>query len=191
MIRNLTIQYEAEIATIVNHNDWVRTKAKAVRLDREMHVALELDRIMRHFRTVYRFAGVASNNIYWNLTQTPIRVMTVPAARDFITLVNPVILEMEGTDVLSIEGCGSVPDGSYVVKRKPYVAVGGYTTKNEYVELEYGSKDFASDGDPMFASYKNKEWVIQHEMDHLDGITIMDIGELFDFGSLMPEGNGS
>ncbi len=62
-------KYGLRIATIVDNNDWVRTKAREIDLDKELHLAKDLDRIMRHMRDVYKFVGVSSNNIYWNLTQ--------------------------------------------------------------------------------------------------------------------------
>jgi len=75
-----------------------------------------------------------------------------------------------------VEACGSVPNKVYIVRRKPYVLISGYTIEKERIELEYGSKDFYAGEDPIYSSYSNQEWVIQHEMDHLDGITIKDKG---------------
>lgn len=109
----------------------------------------------------------------------------IPGDKKYITLINPKILKLAGQDVQSIEGCGSIPEGSYVVNRKPFVSISGYTLKKEYIELEYGSIDYIADKEPVFATYSNKEWIVQHEMDHLDGITIKDKGALFDFNKLM------
>ena len=52
------------------------------------------------------------------------------------------------------------------------------------IELELGSRDLDVGDDPVIGMYY-KEWVIQHEMDHLDGITIRDKGTLFDLQELM------
>ncbi|MGO9138208.1 MAG: peptide deformylase [Syntrophales bacterium] len=165
------------IATIVDDNDWVKAKAREVDLDKELHVAKDLDRIMRHMRDMYKFVGVSSNNIYWNLTQTPIRQILIPTTeRKYISVINPEILKLEGQDNNYVEACGSIPNKVYIVRRKPYVLISGYTIEKERIELEYGSKDFYSGEDPIYSSYSNPEWVIQHEMDHLDGITIQDKG---------------
>ena len=48
--------------------------------------------------------------------------------------------------------------------------------RETHIELEYGSKDYYAGEDPIYSSYSNPEWVIQHEMDHLEGITIQDKG---------------
>jgi peptide deformylase len=103
--------------------------------------------------------------------------MLIPTAdRRYISLINPKILKLERQENKCAEACGSIPNKVYVVKRKPYVFISGYTLDKQYIELEYGSKDFCAGEDIIYSSYSNKEWVIQHEMDHLDGITIEDKG---------------
>jgi peptide deformylase len=165
------------IATIVDNNDWVKTKAREIDLDKELHLAKDLDRIMRHIRDLYKFVGVSSNNIYWKLTKAPIRQILIPTTeRKYISVINPEILKLEGQENNYVEACGSVPNKVYIVRRKPYVLISGYTIEKQRIELEYGSKDFYAGEDPIYSSYSNQEWVIQHEMDHLDGITIKDKG---------------
>ena len=165
------------IATIIDNNDWVKTKAREIDLDEELHLAKDLDRIMRHMRDLYKFVGVSSNNIYWNLTQTPIRQILIPTTeRKYISVINPEILKLEGQENNYVEACGSVPNKVYIVRRKPYVLISGYSLEKERIELEYGSKDYYAGEEPIYSSYSNPEWVIQHEMDHLDGITIKDKG---------------
>jgi len=167
----------ARIATIVDNNDWVKTKAREMDLDKELHLARDLDRIMRHFRDLHKFVGVSSNNIYWNLTQAPIRQILIPTTeRKYISVINPEILKLEGQENNYVEACGSVPNKVYIVRRKPYVLISGYTIEKQHIELEYGSKDFYAGEEPIYSSYSNPEWVLQHEMDHLDGITIQDKG---------------
>jgi len=185
-IHEMLEKYNVRIATIVNHNDWVKTKAREIDLDNELHLAKNLDKIMKYFRELNKFVGVSSNNIYWNLTQTPVRVVYIPTTeRKYITIVNPKILKLEGKDINSVEACGSVPDNNYTVKRKPYVSTSGYTLEKKYLELEYGSKNHDIGEEPVFSSYNNKGLIIQHEMDHLDGITIKDKGTIFDLNGLM------
>jgi len=170
-------KYEVRIATIVDNNDWVKTKAREIDLDKELHLAKDLDRIMRHMRDLYKFVGVSSNNIYWSLTEAPIRQILIPTAeRKYISVINPEILRLEGQENNYVEACGSVPNKVYIVRRKPYVLISGYTIEKQHIELEYGSKDYYAGEEPIYSSYSNQEWVIQHEMDHLDGITIQDKG---------------
>jgi peptide deformylase len=184
-IHDIIKKCNARLATIVNHDSWVRSEAAEIDLDAQFHFAVILDRIMKYFRQQHFFAGVSSNNIFWKLTKKPIRAMLIPGEKKYITLINPKVIKMAGNDVLSIEGCGSIPDGSYIVSRKPFVSVSGYTIQKDFIELAYGSVGYIPDKEPVFATYSNKEWIVQHEMDHLDGITIKDKGTLYDFNKLM------
>jgi len=176
-VREFQEKYDVRLATIVDDNDWVKTLAREIDLDSELDLAGLLDGIMRHFREKHLFVGVSSNNIYWNLTPTPIRQILIPTEkRRYISLINPKILKLAGKDIPCVEACGSIPRGNYLVKRKPYVLISGYTLEKEYIELEYGSKRHAGGEGPVMTTFRNKEWIIQHEMDHLQGITIKDIG---------------
>jgi peptide deformylase len=175
--REMRDKYAARIATITDDYGWVKTKAREIDLEKEFQLAVKLDAIMRLFRETQKFVGVSSNNIFWNATETPIRQILIPTAeQSYITVINPVVLKMEGEDNDYVEGCGSIPGRVYIVKRKPYVSISGYTLEKQYIELEYGSKDYYAGGQPIFSSYSRKEWIIQHEMDHLEGITIQDRG---------------
>ena len=73
-------------------------------------------------------------------------------------LINPVILEAEGEEVME-EGCLSVPGIRAEVKRKAKVLVKGYNLDEKEVIIE---------ADGLLAR------VIQHEVDHLDGILFFD-----------------
>ena len=127
------------IATIIDNNGWVRTKAREIDLDKELHLAKDLDRIMRHMRDLHKFVGVSSNNIYWNLTQAPIRQILIPTTeRKYISVINPEILKLEGQENNYVEACGSVPNKVYIVRRKPYVLISGYTIAKE--RIEFGSE---------------------------------------------------
>ncbi|MGC9977415.1 MAG: peptide deformylase, partial [Syntrophales bacterium] len=142
-IHHMQEEYGLGIATIFDNNDWVKSKAREIDLDKELHLARGLDRVMRRMRDLYKFVGVSSNNIYWNLTQEPIRQIFIPTAeRKYISVINPEILKLEGQENNYVEACGSVPNKVYIVKRKPYVLISGYTLEKEYIELEYGSKDY-------------------------------------------------
>jgi len=190
-IHDIVKKCRAQLATIINHDRWVRSKAAEIDLEPEFHFVIILDRIMKYFRQQHMFAGVSSNNIFWKLTKKPIRAILIPDEKKYITLVNPKILKLAGQDVQTVEGCGSIPDGSYVVCRKPFVSVSGYTLQKDYIKLEYGSVDYIPDKEPVFATYSNKEWIVQHEMDHLEGITIKDKGNKFNFNRLMEKNTTS
>jgi peptide deformylase len=176
-IHTMQEKYGLRLATILDRDCWVEIKAREIDLDEELHLVRVFDRIMRHFRDLYKFVGVSSNNIYWNLTQTPIRQILIPTYdRQYISLVNPKILKLEGQENKCVEACGSIPNKVYIVKRKPYILISGYTLDKQYIELEYGSRDYYAGEDLIYSSYSNPEWVIQHEMDHLEGMTIRDNG---------------
>lgn len=178
-------RHAVRLATIVEDNDWVRTPAREIDLKSELDIAKILDGIMRHYREKHLFVGVSSNNIYWNLTPTPVRQILIPTEkRRYISLINPRILKLAGKDISCIEACGSIPNGNYLVKRKPYVRISGYTLEGEHIELEYGSKSHAGGDEPVLTTFRNKEWIIQHETDHLLGITIKDRGTPVDLKRL-------
>ncbi|OGP49249.1 MAG: peptide deformylase [Deltaproteobacteria bacterium RBG_13_43_22] len=73
-------------------------------------------------------------------------------------LINPEIIEGEGEQTLE-EGCLSVPEYFSEVKRKAKVTVRGLNAKGKPVEIC---------GEGVLAT------VLQHEIDHLDGILFID-----------------
>jgi len=73
-------------------------------------------------------------------------------------LINPEIIEAEGEQTLE-EGCLSVPEYFSEVKRKAKVKVQGLDAKGKPVEIC---------GEGVLAT------VLQHEIDHLDGILFID-----------------
>jgi peptide deformylase len=75
-----------------------------------------------------------------------------------IILINPVILEKEGVEE-SEEGCLSVPGYLPVIKRAAKVSVKGLNREGKPVEIEATG---------LLAR------VLQHEIDHLDGLLIID-----------------
>lgn len=80
-----------------------------------------------------------------------------------IKLINPVITFAEGTSVCE-EGCLSVPGFSENVTRSERVIVEGYSEHGKPVKIET---------DTFLAT------VLQHEIDHLDGILFIDhVGRL-------------
>ena len=73
-------------------------------------------------------------------------------------LINPEIIEAEGEQT-SEEGCLSIPEYFSEVKRKAKVKVRGLDIKGKLVEIC---------GEGVLAT------VLQHEIDHLDGILFID-----------------
>ncbi len=78
--------------------------------------------------------------------------------------INPEILELSDEKVELYEGCLSFPGQNGAIQRSKHVKVRAQDRHGEWFELE---------ADDMFAR------CIQHETNHLDGITIMDLATHF------------
>jgi peptide deformylase len=92
------------------------------------------------------------------------RVIIADIGEGLISMINPEILTEYGEDYID-EGCLSLPDTVVNVKRKQSVFV-RYLDKNE--------KEKESELDGLTAR------VIQHEIDHLNGVLIIDHAPLVD-----------
>lgn len=77
---------------------------------------------------------------------------------DFLKMINPVLKESEGEEV-DEEGCLSVPDSVIKIPRSTRVLV-------EYLDTDGNIKTFEASG---FTAR-----VLQHEIDHLNGLLIFD-----------------
>jgi len=86
------------------------------------------------------------------------RVIIADVGDGLVSLVNPKILWRQGKDIMS-EGCLSIPGINLEIKRSKEVIVEGLNKEGEKVQL--GAVG-------LFAR------VLQHEIDHLDGILIVD-----------------
>jgi peptide deformylase len=82
------------------------------------------------------------------------RVIVVDVGEDPLVLANPTIAAAEG-EQLGLEGCLSLPDLVGEVRRAEWVTVNGLNGQGRPVRLE---------GEGLLAR------VLQHEIDHLDGI---------------------
>ncbi len=82
--------------------------------------------------------------------------------RRIIAVINPVIIESEGESAIE-EGCLSVPNFRIKVKRAARIVIEGY---------DRNGKDLILEATDLLAT------VIQHEMDHLNGITLIDHASL-------------
>ena len=79
--------------------------------------------------------------------------------RSLQVLINPRILESEGTTISEDEGCLSVPDFRANVKRAASVLVEGFDNKEKPLRIE---------AQGLLAV------LLQHEIDHLNGILFID-----------------
>ncbi|WP_298735954.1 peptide deformylase [uncultured Subdoligranulum sp.] len=82
----------------------------------------------------------------------------------FIEFINPEILELSEDKVELYEGCLSFPGHNGAIARSKHVKVKAQDRHGEWFEME---------ADDMLAR------CIQHENNHLDGITIMDLATHF------------
>jgi len=80
------------------------------------------------------------------------------AGKQLIKLINPIIVEAEGS-VIWEEGCLSVVDYTAEVKRANHILVRGWTTDEKEIEID--AEDFLA-------------VALQHEIDHLDGKLFID-----------------
>jgi peptide deformylase len=85
-------------------------------------------------------------------------VSPIDPRHSFFAMVNPEVISQEG-EVDHEEGCLSVPDCFEKVKRREKVRVKGISPEGKEMEI-------AGEGILAFA--------LQHEIDHLDGILILD-----------------
>jgi len=91
------------------------------------------------------------------------RIIVLSSTLARISIINPEIVERGGDSLLE-EGCLSLPKVLKIKRRSNKVKVIG---------LDIYGKDFSIDAEGLFAR------VLQHEIDHLDGILIIDKGEKY------------
>lgn len=83
--------------------------------------------------------------------------------QDPVYLVNPVVEETRGKEVVEEEGCLSVPGISVPIRRKEYAVV-------RYFDLD--GEEWIIEGDGLLGR------CLQHELDHLDGKTLFESCDL-------------
>lgn len=115
-------------------------------------IIVKLKQIIRSDKTI---AGLSANQIGYNK-----RIICINFNGDIRTFINPIIEKAEGLE-LSRESCHSIPDKEYIRIRQNKIVVTYQTplAKIETVELV-----------GMAAR------VMQHHIDHLDGLLISDVG---------------
>ena len=125
----------------------------------------KIDENTRHLiqdmiETMYQAPGIG---LAANQVGRPVRLIVFDVTqkengRNPSVLINPEIIETEGDQTVE-EGCLSVPDLFSDVKRSAKVKIRGIDAKGNSLELC---------GEGMLAT------VLQHEIDHLDGILFID-----------------
>lgn len=108
--------------------------------------------------TMYEYDGVGLAAPQIGVSR---RVVVFDVGEGPVELINPEIIEQEG-EQLGLEGCLSIPDTQGQVRRANRVVVEALNRKGEMFRLQ---------GVGLTAR------VIQHEIDHLDGILFIDRAE--------------
>jgi len=114
------------------------------------HLAEEMMRVMREAEGV----GLAANQI-GRLK----RIFVAAHEDEEYAIVNPVIEERSETTEKDIEGCLSIPETRVEVERPTAVTVSGRDPSGQPVRVE---------AEGLLAR------IFQHEIDHLDGVLILD-----------------
>ena len=114
------------------------------------HLAEEMARVMREAEGV----GLAANQI-GRLK----RIFVAVHEDEQYAIVNPVIEESSETTQRDIEGCLSIPETRVEVERLTTVTVSGQDLSGEPLRVE---------AEGLLAR------IFQHEIDHLDGVLILD-----------------
>ena len=101
--------------------------------------------------------------VVWDTTDAP---EEIPADYQykFIDFVNPEIIAVSEDEETAYEGCLSFPGHNGAIERSKHVKVKAQDRHGEWFEME---------ADDMLAR------CIQHENNHLDGVTIMDLAKHF------------
>jgi peptide deformylase len=102
--------------------------------------------------------GLAANQVGISKRLCVIDTSLKEDKNSLIILINPVIIEKEGM-VEAEEGCLSIPGYTTTIKRSERVYVRGLNREGKALDIE---------GIGLLAR------VIQHEVDHLDGLLIVD-----------------
>lgn len=150
----MDIIYDIEKLSVRADEVDVRKDNKEVR-----DITVELKKAVRE----HNLTSLSANQIGFDK-----RIFVINFSGDIRTFINPVITQVKGFE-LSRETCSSIPDKTFIRPRHNDIMV-MYQTPLGKIE----SKQF------MGVAAK----VFQHEMDHLDGLLLSDIGleidEMFD-----------
>ena len=132
-------------------DDILRKKSREVKeIDDKV---LELIQDMKDTMIEYDGVGIAAPQV-----GVLKRIVIVMNGKKIVTLINPVILSCEGEEI-DVEGCLSVKKRTVSVKRPSKITVEALNEKGEKISF-------------VAEHYYARE--ICHEVDHLDGILIVD-----------------
>ena len=111
--------------------------------------------------TMYESPGVGLAAIQVGFDQSIIVYDISPRdeKRSLHVLINPKVISSEGTTISESEGCLSVPDYRADVKRSASILVEGFDRKEKPLRIE---------------AHGHLAVVLQHEIDHLNGILFID-----------------
>ncbi len=111
--------------------------------------------------TMYKAPGVGLAAIQVGFDQSIIvyDISSSDENRSLHVLINPKIISSEGTTISESEGCLSVPDYRSDVKRSDFILVEGFDRKEKPLRIE---------------AHGHLAVVLQHEIDHLNGILFID-----------------
>ena len=130
----------------------LRTQSKPVK-----NINDGVRRVLDNMReTMYAFDGVGLAAIQIGV---PKRMIVVDPGDNFVELINPVIISKDGEKKAS-EGCLSVTGKVGLVNRALKITVKALNREGE---------EFTPEAEDLFAR------VLQHEIDHLDGILFVDL----------------
>ena len=138
-------------------DDVLKLKAKEVE-NLDGKIAQLVDRMSQTMHQTYSAIGLAAPQVGKSLRLSVIDLSMGENKDDQILLINPEILEVEGSET-GDEGCLSFPGISLTVNRGARIFL-----KN----FDINGKEIRQEIDGFLAR------VIQHEIDHLDGTLIID-----------------
>ncbi len=166
----------ARISDVFKHPDYARwTRSEAAKIeDPESGVVMQTSIVLKEFIKRYRWGAVSSNNVYQESLPGPVSLIVIPIKNRYTTIINPEITKKSESKMPSIEGCGSLGEFVFQVMRHEHITIKGYF----FEDRQYDSVYLGS-GDSVFA---------QHEVDHLHGRLISDLGPLVYLNStIFPE----
>ncbi|MDD8012570.1 MAG: peptide deformylase [Acidobacteriota bacterium] len=148
---------DAEPLKICKYGEEVlKTKAADIR-DISQHI-VDLAAAMAHTMHQAPGIGLAAPQVGESLQLVTVDLSVGEKPEELLVVINPRIIEMEGHET-SEEGCLSVPGYSLPIRRGARLLLQGILLDGRELRAEFDGL---------------KARVLQHEIDHLDGITIVD-----------------
>ena len=150
---------------IVTDKEQLKIKSEVVSVEDGEKIALEL---INELRTSGNGIGISANQICINKRVCVINV------KDPLVLINPEIVEASEEMFAFVEGCLSFPNESVKTARHKWVKVKADNHKETlyFTILDDDSeKGYKKD---QYLHYAYETACVQHEIDHLDGITMYD-----------------